>query len=132
MKYLKGTMVGFAASLIFSLSANALSLTFSNITIPALSNIYTSSIRIKSNTKNKQTLYTIDAKDRLTNDGRVIQARVRNTVSGGVTTAWQNATKGSTINFGTDSREIGEWKIQLKSKKSLPTKAGYWGTWDYQ
>ena len=132
MKYLKGTMIAFVVGLILSSSANALSLTFSNITIPAFKGTYTSDERVKSNTTNEQTLHTINATDRISGDGRAINARVKGMLSGMSTTSWKSAPKGKVISFGSSSREIGSWKLQLQSNKNLPTKAGYWGTWDYQ
>ena len=131
MKYLKGTMIACAATLIFSISANAASLTLSKVTIPVLSGIYRSSERIKDDTT-VQKINTIDAKDKISGDGRVIMARVQGMYAGMSTTAWIEATKGKTVNFSSSSKEVGSWKLNLKSKKSLPTQANYWGTWTYQ
>ena len=86
MKYLKGTMIAFVVSLILSSSANALSLTFSNITIPALRKTYTSEERVRTNTINEQTLHTINAIDKVSGDGRAIDARVKGMNTGMETT----------------------------------------------
>ncbi len=132
MKYLKGTIIAFAVTLIFSMSVNAASLTLSNMTIPIFGGIYNSPERVKGNDKNTQKLETINVIDRLSGDGRIVLVRTVGTLAGMPTTSWYETTKGKTVNFGEVSREIGSWKLQIKSKKSLPTKAGYWGIWTYE
>lgn len=131
MKYLKGTMIAFAISIVLSSSASALSITFSKITLGAFSGVYTQQ-KEKMNDTNEQTIKTINCTDKLTGDGRAVSAALDGMLSGMDSIGYKSAPKGTTVSFGKYSKTPGQWKLKLKSTKSLATSAYYWGTWTYQ
>lgn len=130
MKYLKITVTIFVLTTIFAIyNANAAVLGLANIKIPAFSAIYTSSEHAKD-TNNQQYIKKIDCTDNISGDGRVILARTYSPYAGVGYSSWIETPKGSNATWGSQNTTIAGYKIQLKSNKSLPTAATFYGTWN--
>lgn len=130
MKYIKGTLAVFVVSLVFSaFSVDALRVVFNDITIPTWSGIYTSAEKTKEG-NDRQYITKENAIDSLTGDGREIKARTYRTTGGSNYSTWITAPKGQKVTWGDINTSPNFYKLQLKSNKSLPTTAGFWGVWE--
>ncbi|MBO5138095.1 MAG: hypothetical protein J6B89_00435 [Bacilli bacterium] len=129
MKYLKITMTIFVLTTVFAIyNANAATVGLANIKIPTFSTIYMSTEHQKD-TENQQYIKKIDCTDNLSGDGRVILARTYSPYAGVGYSSWIEAPKGSNATWGNENKTVAGYKIQLKSNKSLPTAATFYGTW---
>ncbi|MCM1370969.1 MAG: hypothetical protein NC181_03665 [Clostridium sp.] len=134
MKYLKGTLVAFVATFIFSLvyvSAGN-TLTFIDITIPGFQGTYTSEQRDKTDNINMQYIEKYDAIDDLSGDNRAVNARVRGMLAGMQNSSWVATVADTKVALGDNSKTLGSWKMELKANKWLVSSASFWGMWTYQ
>lgn len=67
--------------------------------------------------------------DDISGDGRAIKAGLHRTTDTTEDPDWVTATEGKKAQFDSYSQEMGSWNLYLKSKKSLPTTASFWGEW---
>lgn len=134
MKYLKVTLTIFIATFAFvTVSANAINNTpvvvaINDITIPILKKNWTSEQKIKFNNTYQYVTKT-DCYDNLSKDGRAIEGNIYSLLHGVEPTGYKELPKGEKINFGENSKNLGNWRLQLKSKKSFATTASFWGVW---
>lgn len=129
MKYLKVTFLAFVVAFGFSVvNANARTLVLQDVTIPSFSGIYSTNEHVKGN-ENLQYIQKTGCTDDLTGDGRVILSKVHGTLTGMNDSNWVEAKPNQNISYGSNSRTVGNWKVYLKSNKSLATTASFWGVW---
>ena len=130
MKYLKGSLAIFAIAFVFSvINVNAKqTLTLKDITIPIFSGTYLST-QANKDIDNLQYIKKTSCVDNLSGDGRVILAKADGMLTGMKDSAWVEAKPNTNVSFGSNSKTIGLWRVDLKSNKSLPTTATFNGVW---
>ncbi len=131
MKYIKGTLAVFVVSLIFSaFKVDALSsISLIDVEIPSFKGIYSSAQKTKT-VEGQQYITKVNAIDRLSGDGRNIEARTYKTTENNNTTEWLQLPKGKRVTWEASNSSVNFYKLHLRSVKSLPTTAGFWGTWE--
>lgn len=131
MKYIKGTLAVFVVSLVFSaFSVGALnSISLIDVEIPIFKGLYISSQKTKT-VDGQQYITKVNAIDRVSGDGRNIESRTYRTTGNNNTTEWLTLPKGKRVTWKTSNSSVNFYKLHLRSVKSLPTTAGFWGTWE--
>ncbi len=134
MKYLKITLTIFIVTFaLVTVSASAINdsptvVVINDITIPALKKTWTSEQFLKYN-NTFQFVKTLYCDDNVSGDGRAIEGNAVSLLHGVGSTGYKALPKGDKINMGEVSKNLGNWELQLKSKKTFLTTASFWGTW---
>ena len=132
MKYLKITLTIFIIAFVLGV-VNASARTtvhIMDVTIPIFGGSWLSS-NYEKETWNVQSVLKDECTDDISGDGRAIMAKAHATWNENQSSAWIETVKKSYVNFDNNTARPGSWKLYLKSKKSLPTTASYWGAWIY-
>lgn len=135
MKLVKGLFLTLVATGILAVTgvsaAMSGSMTYIDIKLGSFSGIYSDGDYTKT-TSNRQTLYTIDARDAIIySNTRAVQGRTRHMIEPTSTTSWVDAVIGGTVNWGNQNTGIGLYRLQLRAKTSTIAQTRYWGTWVY-
>lgn len=132
MKYLKITMTLFVITLFVSLvGVNATTyFTINDITVPAFSANWTSKQGNKGDDGNQQKIKKISCVDNVSGDGRALSGRVLILFGSGGSTGYKSIPQGTNVAFGSSTVEMGAYKIQIRSDKSLLTTAKASVNWD--
>ena len=134
MKYLKITLTIFIVTFaLVTVSANAINdnpvvVAINDITIPTLRKTWTSEQFLKYN-NTTQFVTETDCIDKVSGDGRAIEGNAISLLHGVGSTGFKELPKGKKIDMGEVSKNMGNWKLQLRSKKSFVTTASFWGIW---
>lgn len=133
MKYLKVTMALFAVTLCLSLvGVSAREYTqLVDIKIPAFRGAFVSKQVDKgADWSMTQKVKKTKIKDDWSGDGRAVQGKIQGLLQGMVTTDWKELPQGKNIDFGSDTKTQGGWKLHIRSIKSLASTATGSFNWD--
>lgn len=129
MKYLKGTLAAFLIVTIFSvIQAKAGSMTFNNIQIPSLKVSYTSG-QVSKDTTNAQSIMKRTCKDNLSGDNRAVEAQVHNMFGGDNYSNWLSIPYSWASWSEEKTRNISEYKLNIRASSKLLSSASFWGSW---
>lgn len=133
MKLVKGILATFIVTGILSaLGVNAQVVSYTDVTLPALSGIYDGGQADKTSGGSQQ-LRTVDARDAWNyNDTRRVEARTRTMFGTTVFSPWTEVKIGGTIYMSDGYNDIGAYKLQLRAIKSTVSGTRYWGVWSTQ
>ena len=131
MKYLKITFAAFAIALCLNLTGVNATQYFKirGIKIPILSVDWTSKQADKGYDMNNNKIKKVACKDDVTGDGRALSGRVLRLTAPAGKTSYIELPQGSNVEFK-NTDEMGAYKIQIKSNKSLVTTATADINWD--
>lgn len=129
MKYIKYSVLLFVcAVLLSSVGVNAQSVSI-NVTIPWFSNSVLAADHVdKDESGPVQQVKKISCVDNVSGDGRVILAQTYSYYDPAGASSWIEVPY-SYANWGTQNNFAGQFRLMLKSNKSLPTTASFSGTW---
>lgn len=127
MKYVKGSLLLLAVTTVLSMAGvNASTYrSFTGVSIPAFSGIYTSESASKA-AWGKQSAYKVGAIDKLSGDERAMQAR---TNGGGNISGYVTLPKGSETTITGNNTVPGSYSLQLRASTSLISGASFSGHW---
>lgn len=128
MKYIKySVLLSACAFILSSFGVNAKSLSI-NVTIPWFSGSVLAADYIDKDSSGIQQVKKTSCTDNVSGDGRVILAQTYSYYNPAGTSSWIEVPY-SYNNWGSENSFIGQFRLMLKSNKSLPTTASFSGTW---
>ncbi len=128
MKYIKYSVLLFVCALVLSVfGVNAKNVAV-NVTIPIFSQSILAKDHISKEESGIQQIKKESCVDNVSGDGRVVLAQTYSYYDPVGSSGWIEVPY-SYANWGNKNSWIGQFRLTLKSNKSLPTTASFSGTW---
>ena len=128
MKYLKYSVLLFVCALVLSVfGVNAKNVAV-NVTIPIFSQSILAKDHVNKEESGIQQIKKESCVENVSGDGRVVLAQTYSYYDPVRSSGWIEVPY-SYVNWGSENSWTGQFRLMLKSKKSLPTTASFSGTW---